>query len=84
MRFAASLTYSRMLRRPRKETAMTKYKRAAEHDMRISNGDDFAGDAWQDTKTGRITYTDIGEQPANIERPDYSNPYPHDPDLDWY
>ena len=34
--------------------------RAPNHDKRFATGDDFAGDAWQNTRTGEIRYTVVG------------------------
>lgn len=39
------------------------YERAPEHDKRIRRGDDFAGDAWRDIKTGEIRWVAVGYTP---------------------
>ncbi len=41
-----------------------RFTRAPEHDRRIGRGDDFAGDAWRDNRTQRITYAAVGHGPA--------------------
>jgi hypothetical protein len=58
-----------------------RYKRKPELDKRISRGDDFAGDAWEDTaiiydganlQPGEIIYVVVGHDPngsGRIERP---------------
>ena len=38
------------------------FERAPEHDRRIVNGDDFAGDAWRHCKTGLYRFTAPGVQ----------------------
>lgn len=53
---------------PRSETEATDesdktYLRAPEHDRRIQQGDDFAGDAWRLRGTERIYYTVVGGDP---------------------
>lgn len=37
-----------------------RYQRQPQRDRRIKRGDDFAGDAWLDTKTGQIVYGVVG------------------------
>lgn len=36
------------------------YIRKPEHDRRIERGDDFAGDAWLNTRTGNIEWGTVG------------------------
>lgn len=40
-----------------------RYIRQAQHDRRIARGDDWAGDAWLDTRTGQIVYMVVGHDP---------------------
>jgi len=40
------------------------YERAPEHDRRFSRGDDFAGDAWRNRRTGALRYVAVGTIPA--------------------
>jgi hypothetical protein len=40
-----------------------RYIRACEHDRRFARGDDFAGDAWLDTETGKIVWMVVGYDP---------------------
>ena len=40
-----------------------RYARQPQNDRRFARGDDFAGDAWQDTQTGEVTYTVVGHDP---------------------
>jgi len=37
-----------------------RFERRPDQDRRIRRGDDFAGDAWLDRKTGRIVYSVVG------------------------
>jgi hypothetical protein len=62
---------------------MRAWRRTPQHDKRICAGDDFVGDAWTNAATGEVTYTAVGELHPDRE-PQPSNPYPHDPDLNWY
>lgn len=45
------------------------WMRTPEHDKRIANGDDFAGDAWKYLPTGEIKYTavGVGQPPTSIQ-----------------
>jgi hypothetical protein len=36
------------------------FTRLPEHDRRVANGDDFAGDAWRNEATGEIVYSIVG------------------------
>jgi hypothetical protein len=40
-----------------------RYIRQQQHDRRIGRGDDFAGDAYEDTATGVIVYVAVGVDP---------------------
>ena len=44
-----------------------RYERKPEHDRRIKRGDDFAGDAWLDTMTGKIVYGTVGYDRNQLE-----------------
>lgn len=43
---------------------MSRWSRRPEFDKRFAWGDDFAGDAWLDTDTGRIVYVAVGHRPT--------------------
>lgn len=45
-----------------------RFIRAPQHDRRIGRGDDFAGDAWLDQRTGEIEYGAVGVD-RNANRP---------------
>lgn len=40
-----------------------RYERRPDNDLRIARGDDFAGDAWFDTKLGTLRYVAVGVNP---------------------
>jgi hypothetical protein len=40
-----------------------------ENNKRISNGDDFAGDAWKSKKTGEVRYVSVGVIPEFVNNP---------------
>ena len=41
-----------------------RFIREPDHDRRIGRGDDFAGDAWRDLRTGEIKYVAVGHRPT--------------------
>lgn len=51
--------------------SMPRYVRDPVHDRRFARGDDFAGDAWRDTATGRLRMCFVGYDPnqTGIEAP---------------
>lgn len=44
-------------------TRKRRYARSPQHDKRIGNGDDFAGDAWWDRKRNELKYVAVGRNP---------------------
>lgn len=41
------------------------WKRAVGKDKRFAHGDDYAGDAWLNTETGKIKYVVVGHAPSH-------------------
>lgn len=44
------------------------YIRVPGNDKRIARGDDYAGDAWRNVKTGEIVIVAVGHSPADCKR----------------
>jgi hypothetical protein len=51
---------------PGPHIAKKKWARHPKEDKRISRGDDFAGDAWRNLKTGEVRHVAIGKIPSYI------------------
>lgn len=46
----------------------TTFVRAPEHDRRIRRGDDYAADAWRNTKTGELVQVAVGHKPNGEDK----------------